>query len=248
MTRETLVKEDCGDFQVVSPEYYRDPEDDEIVDDIIVGVDVPTHQLTLHMVKPEQRWCSCGAWQDCMIPCRHAMAVYRLHKGNDLTFIQSELVGDYHKFGYVQKTLKQNIYPVSTESLKSDGTTLPPIIKKRGAGRPKTKRIRNRSEYRMGKDSPIICSKCRCRGHNKRTCPNPPMPTERLLPEEKAARRVKNNEEDEHTSEEEQYEDALDALDAPEEESKTEESKTEDNNDTMDDNMEEETQEDDGDD
>jgi hypothetical protein len=47
---------------------------------------------------------------------------------NDLTFsIQSELVGDYHEFGYVKKTLtKQNIYPVSTDSLKSDGKMLPP--------------------------------------------------------------------------------------------------------------------------
>ena len=170
------VEEDCGHFEVVSPEY-GDPEDADI-GDIIVGVDVPNVQLNLHMVKPEQRWCSCGAWQDCMIPCRHAMAVYRLHKGNDLTYIQSELVGDYHKFGYVQKTLKQNVYPVSTDSLKSDGITLPPIVKKRGAGRPKTKRIRHRSEYQMGDDSPIICSNCRRRGHNKRTCPNPQNATE----------------------------------------------------------------------
>jgi hypothetical protein len=87
------------------------------------------------------------------------MAVYRLHKGNDLTYIQSELVGDYHKFGYVQKSLKQNVYPVSTDSLKSDGMTLPPIVKKR--------------EYRMGEDSPIICLNCSRRGQNKRTCPNP---------------------------------------------------------------------------
>jgi hypothetical protein len=170
------VEEDCGDFEVVSPEY-GDPEDDK-VDDIIVGIDVPKNQQNLHIVKPEKGWCSCGTWQDCMIPCRHAMAVYRLHKGNDLTFIQSELVGDYHKFGYVKQTFKQNIYPVSTDSLKSDGVTLPPIVKKRGAGRPKTKRIRHRSEYQMGDDSPIICSNCRRRGHNKRTCPNPQNATE----------------------------------------------------------------------
>ena len=84
------VEEGCGDFEVVLPEY-GDPQHDKI-DDIVAGVDVPMHQLKLHMVKPEQRWCSCGAWQDCMIPFRHAMAVYQLHKGNDLTFVQSELV------------------------------------------------------------------------------------------------------------------------------------------------------------
>ncbi len=46
------VEEDCGHFEVVSPEY-GDPEDAHI-GDIIVGVDVPKHQLNLHMVKPEQ--------------------------------------------------------------------------------------------------------------------------------------------------------------------------------------------------
>ena len=30
----------------------------------------------------------------------------------------------------------------------------------------------------MGDDSPIICSNCRRRGHNKRTCPNPQNATE----------------------------------------------------------------------
>ena len=136
-----------------------------------------------------------------MIPCRHAMAVYRLHKGNDLMFVQSELVvGDYHKFGSVKKTLKQNIFPVSTDSLKSDGTTLPPIVKKRGAGCPKTKRIRHRSEYQMGEDSPIICSNCGCRGHNKRTCPNPQKPA-KSLPSCGKEDKDKDNEEDQHEGE-----------------------------------------------
>jgi hypothetical protein len=65
------------------------------------------------------------------------------------------------------------------DSLTSDGTTGPPIVKKRGAGRPKTKRIRNRSEYQLGDDSPIICSNYGRRCHNKRTYPNPETtPTE----------------------------------------------------------------------
>ena len=120
------IEEGCIDFEVVSPEY-GDPEDDK-VEDIIVGVDVPRHLQNLHILKPECRWCLCGTWQDYMIPCQRAMAVYRFHKGNDLALMLSELVGDYHKFGYVKKTFKQNIYPVSTDSLKSDGTTLPPVV------------------------------------------------------------------------------------------------------------------------
>ena len=47
------------------------------------------------------------------------------------------------------------------------------------AGRSKTKRFRNRSEYQLGDDSPIICSNCGRQSHNKRTCPNPKTtPTE----------------------------------------------------------------------
>ena len=66
------AKGDCGD--------YGHPEDDK-VDDIVVGADVPMQQLQLHVVKPEIRWCPFGSWQDCMIACQHAMAVYRLLNG-----------------------------------------------------------------------------------------------------------------------------------------------------------------------
>jgi hypothetical protein len=52
------VEEYCGNFEVVSPEY-GDPED-ENNDDVIVGVDVPRHQQTLHMVNPYKHMCTCG--------------------------------------------------------------------------------------------------------------------------------------------------------------------------------------------
>ena len=108
-----------------------------------------------------------------MFPCRHGIAVYRLHKGSNLTYVKSELVHEYHKYAYVKEAFKQKVYPVSMDSLTTDGTTRPLIVKKRTSGRPKTKRIRNRSEYEVGDDSSIICSNCGHRGHNKRTCPNP---------------------------------------------------------------------------
>ena len=175
------VEEKCGNFEVVSPEY-RAPED-ENNDDVIVGVDVLRHQQTLHMVNPDKLMvCNCGVWKDCMFPCRHAIAVYRLHKGRDLMYVKSELVHEYHKFAYIKETFKQNIYPVSMDSLKSDGTTRPPIVKKQAAGGPKNKRIRNRSEYQLGDDSPSICSNCGRQGHNKRTCPNPKTTPNEYVP------------------------------------------------------------------
>ncbi len=98
-----VVEEDSRDFEAVSPEY-RDPDDNK-VDNIVVSVNVPMHQVYFHTVKPEKRWCSCGSWQDITIPYQHAMAVYRLHLHieSNLTFIQLELVGDYHKIGCVKK-------------------------------------------------------------------------------------------------------------------------------------------------
>ena len=76
------IEENCGNFEVISPEY-GDPEN-ENNDYVIVGIDVPRHQQTLHMVNPDKHMCTCGVWQDCMFPCRHAsIAVYKLHKGRD---------------------------------------------------------------------------------------------------------------------------------------------------------------------
>ena len=46
------VEEDGRDFEAASPEY-RDPDDNK-VDNIAVGVNVPMHQLNFHTVKPEK--------------------------------------------------------------------------------------------------------------------------------------------------------------------------------------------------
>jgi hypothetical protein len=34
-------------------------------------------QHSVHIVKPNLHWCSCGIWQDYLYPCCHASAVYR---------------------------------------------------------------------------------------------------------------------------------------------------------------------------
>ena len=88
------------------------------------------------MVNPDKRMCTNSVRHYCcMLPCRHGIAMYRLHKGRDLTSVKSELVHEYHKFAYVKETFKQNTYPVSMDFLTSDGTTRPPIVKKQTAGR-----------------------------------------------------------------------------------------------------------------
>lgn len=67
--------------------------------------------------------------------------------------------------------LTKNITPVVPDQLSKDGMSLPPKDSgKRKAGRPKTKRIRNRSKFIDPSQSSIICSRCRRPGHNARTC------------------------------------------------------------------------------
>jgi hypothetical protein len=47
------VEKNCGNFEVVSPEY-EDPEDKNN-NNVILGVDVPRHQQALHMVNPDKQ-------------------------------------------------------------------------------------------------------------------------------------------------------------------------------------------------
>jgi Ulp1 protease family, C-terminal catalytic domain/SWIM zinc finger/Transposase, Mutator family len=158
----------CGDFKVTSRHVGGDNEDQE---NSTRNVGTPPIQTqSVHIVKPALKWCSCGAWQDCLFPCRHACAVYRNWKEADLNFVLSTLVHDYYKFAHVKKMFRNNVFPVSLDRVPYDGVTKPPLLRGRSSGRPRTKRIRRRSEFLSVEDSPIVCSNCGLRGHNRRTC------------------------------------------------------------------------------
>ena len=131
---------------------------------------LPSQHSSTHIVKPARMWCSCGVWQDTLLPCRHACAVYRKSKSADKNYILANLIDEYYTFGCVQTTFTKNIYPVSLDTVAYDGETKPPLGNKRSSGRPRTKRIRRRSVYAASEDSPITCSNCGQAGHNKRTC------------------------------------------------------------------------------
>ena len=68
--------------------------------------------------------------------------------------------------------LSLNIHPICMETIGADGSTLPPKLStKRQSGRPKTKRFRKRSRWAYEPErSNIVCSDCKQRGHNIRTC------------------------------------------------------------------------------
>ncbi len=101
-----------------------------------------------------------------MFPCRHACAVNRKWKEVDLNYIFANLVHVNYTFQNVKNTFKRNVFPVSLDGIQYDGATKPPLAPKRQSGRPKTKRIRRRSEFLLAEDSPVICSNYGSRGHN----------------------------------------------------------------------------------
>ena len=159
----------CGEFKVTSSEYGA------TADDIVLSVahGSPMQQQSIHVVKPGVQWCSCGAWQDCMFPCRHACAVYRKWKEVDLNYVFTNLVDKNYAFVNVKNTFKRNVFPVSLDGIKYDGVTKPPLVASQQSGRPRTRRMRRRSEFLAAEDSPIVCSNCGCRGHNRRSCNAP---------------------------------------------------------------------------
>jgi predicted nucleic acid-binding Zn finger protein len=108
------------------------------------------------------RYCSCGEFKDFKWPCVHASsAITRAGK----SFM--DYVEHYYKKQTLESVYAGIVHPVPIGALPFDGL-LPPITRAQ-AGRPKKVRMRNRSEL-QSEESPIICSLCNERGHNKRTC------------------------------------------------------------------------------
>ncbi|KAG7337236.1 hypothetical protein IV203_036304 [Nitzschia inconspicua] len=78
---------------------------------------------------------------------------------------------EHYKYETVDELLKDNIVPVSLDILDQEGVTLPPNRTKRSSGQPREKRIRKRSRFAHDPDKPpIVCSRCKKRGHNVNTC------------------------------------------------------------------------------
>ena len=82
-------------------------------------------------------------------------------------------VDKHYKFANERELLSVNILPVCMDTVAPDGKTLPPKqSSKRSSGRPKKLRLRSkRSRYAENpEESPVVCSKCKEKGHNVRTC------------------------------------------------------------------------------
>ena len=116
--------------------------------------------------------CECGQWQDNGYPCIDAMTYFQVHQGETMANVFREHVDELYTYETEIEMLKANIVPVCMETIAHDGFTLPPLsTSKRATGRPKKKRLRKRSRYAYDPEqSRIVCSRCKLKGHNVRTC------------------------------------------------------------------------------
>ena len=93
----------------------------------------------VHHVTPAAQKCSCGKWQEYLYPCKHSLAFYKLVKGKSLEWIMQTKVNKMWHYSNVKDIYKHNIIPVIVDTVKMDGVTKPPFVK-RQPGRPKQKR------------------------------------------------------------------------------------------------------------
>ena len=144
-------------------------------------------RYTVNILK---RKCTCGEWQEHGIPCVDALACFRLQKCTTLDEVQRVYVDSLYTYANAQDLLSMNIMPVCMDEIAPDGETLPPKkSSKRTSGRPKKLRIRKRSKFADNpEESNVVCSKCKRRGHNIRTCA-----TREWLEKEAAKKKAKTN-------------------------------------------------------
>ena len=115
------------------------------------------------IVDLQQQTCSCGQWQEMKFPCLHAAGVLRAQgKHFDLQYIDSR-----YQITELKQAFSRLHTPIDMESIEADGVTmLTSVLKKRG--RPRTKRLRSRSEHLCDKQK--RCSTCGQKGHYSTTC------------------------------------------------------------------------------
>jgi zinc finger SWIM domain-containing protein 3 len=113
-------------------------------------------------VNLSKRVCTCGEFQEYLIPCCHAVAVC-LWLVEDLY----EYVDQWYSLKYYRLTYSRVMSPIRKEDLveEHDECNAPELGRQRG--RPK------KSRYRRGeKMKKLFCRHCGQQSHNRRSCRN----------------------------------------------------------------------------
>ena len=134
-----------------------------------LGNTIASSCIAIHLVKPNEEWCSCGKWQDYKYPCRHALCYFKMMEENILQTVVDKYTHNFYKYVNVHNLYKKNIRPVIIDHLRYDEKTEPPSVYV-PTGRPRKKRMRSKSRFIEKKNSTIHCSICKQPGHNKRGC------------------------------------------------------------------------------
>jgi predicted nucleic acid-binding Zn finger protein len=127
----------------------------------LAQVYVPEGQT--YVVDLKERTCTCGEFQEFLIPCQHTIAVC-LWQATD----QYDYLHEWFSLEYYRATYSHCIQPVQGEDIVAKWEECGPPIMVKQRGRPKKKRIR-KEENRRRQD---MCSFCGQKGHNRRNCRN----------------------------------------------------------------------------
>ena len=134
-----------------------------------------TIEGTRHTLYLNEKYCTCGRWQEFNLPCVHFVVYVRQMRCYSTfeEFLEGPHIHDMYRQGSAIQCYAENITPVATTLITSDGKTVEPKSTAR-AGRPKKKRIRSISKVTPSYTKKRVCSNCKEEGHNIRTCPFPP--------------------------------------------------------------------------
>ncbi|XP_074297964.1 uncharacterized protein LOC141628771 [Silene latifolia] len=115
------------------------------------------------------KWtCPCGLWQISVIPCKHAIRAIIFANRDPVDYVSEWYSVRRYKAAYAM-----SIYPIPDKEQwpTFDVPELEPPSLRRSIGRPSRNRRREPGEQRKGKRSITIkCGKCKCFGHNSKTC------------------------------------------------------------------------------
>ncbi|PSN59271.1 hypothetical protein BS50DRAFT_641103 [Corynespora cassiicola Philippines] len=120
-----------------SSQYLVTPQERENIVAIAYRTNPEDRETRLVQLKAQK--CSCLAFQDHKIPCRHAIAVYRFFNAKPENYIAK-----FYEISEYREQYKYSLLPILLDDLEPDGVTKPPPDAP-SRGRPVQKRMKRRT-------------------------------------------------------------------------------------------------------